>query len=135
MRTDNVIKREGFSAFAERLDPVELERFIVLLNREKFDYTKWRKDLFEDMTIEQISEEAEKFSAGLEKNNIRRTAMNAIKKSYNEIPETINVPEEFINKKGEIIFIVEDEEQPVRRKTLKDFYGAIPDFPERAVQE
>jgi hypothetical protein len=67
MRTDNVIKREGFSALAERLDPVELERFIVLLNREKFDYTKWRKDLFEDMTIEQISEEAEKFSAGLDK--------------------------------------------------------------------
>ena len=67
MRTDNVIKREGFSALAERLDPVELERFIVLLNREKFDYTKWRKDLFEDMTIEQISDEAEKLSAGLDK--------------------------------------------------------------------
>lgn len=67
MRTDNVIKREGFSALAEKLDPVELERFIVLLNREKFDYTKWRKELFEDMTIEQISEEAEKYSAGLDK--------------------------------------------------------------------
>ncbi len=67
MRADNIIKREGFTALAEKLDPVELERFIVLLNREKFDYTKWRKDLFEDMTIEQISEEAEKFSAGLDK--------------------------------------------------------------------
>lgn len=67
MREDNVIKREGFSALAEKLDPVELERFIVLLNREKFDYTKWRKDLFEDMTIEQISEESEKFSSGLDK--------------------------------------------------------------------
>ena len=67
MRTDNVIKREGFSALAEKLDPVELERFIVLLKREKFDYTRWRKDLFEDMTIEQISEEAEKYTAGLDK--------------------------------------------------------------------
>ncbi len=67
MRADNIIKREGFTALAEKLDPVELERFIVLLNREKFDYTKWRKDLFEDMTIEQISEEAEKYSAGLDK--------------------------------------------------------------------
>ncbi|HPS88076.1 MAG TPA: hypothetical protein PLY36_15095 [Spirochaetota bacterium] len=67
MREDNIIKREGFNALAEKLDPVELERFIVLLNREKFDYTKWRKDLFEDMTIEQISEEAEKYSAGLDK--------------------------------------------------------------------
>ena len=67
MRADNIIKREGFTALAEKLDPVELERFIVLLNRDKFDYTKWRKDLFEDMTIEQISEEAEKYSAGLDK--------------------------------------------------------------------
>ena len=67
MREDNIIKREGFTALAEKLDPVELERFIVLLNREKFDYTKWRKDLFEEMTIEQISEEAEKYSTGLDK--------------------------------------------------------------------
>lgn len=29
--------------------------FIVITNREKFDYTKWRKDLFEDMTFEQIA--------------------------------------------------------------------------------
>ena len=67
MRTDSIIKKVGFSALAEKLDPVELERFIVLLNREKFDYTRWRKELFEDMTIEQISEEAEKYSAGLDK--------------------------------------------------------------------
>jgi len=60
--------------------------------------------------------------------------MNAIKKTYDEIPETIDVPKEFINKKGEIIFIVEDEEQSGKSKTLKDFYGAIPDFPERADQ-
>ncbi|HPJ44289.1 MAG TPA: hypothetical protein P5120_18635 [Spirochaetota bacterium] len=67
MRADNIIKKIGFNALAEKLDPVELERFIVLLNREKFDYTKWRKDLFEEMSIEQISEEAEKYSAGLDK--------------------------------------------------------------------
>jgi len=67
MRADNIIKKVGFNALAEKLDPVELERFIVLLNREKFDYTRWRKDLFEDMSIEQISEEAEKYSAGLDK--------------------------------------------------------------------
>jgi hypothetical protein len=56
-----------------------------------------------------------------------------IKKTYNKIPETINVPNEFINKKGEIIFIVEDEDQHFKDKTLRDFYGSIPDFPEKAV--
>jgi len=60
--------------------------------------------------------------------------MNAIKKTYNEIPETINVPKEFIHKKGEIIFIVEDEDLPVKNRSLMDFYGSIPDFPERADQ-
>lgn len=67
MRPDNIIKKEGFNALAEKLDPVELERFIVLLNREKFDYTRWRKDLFEDMSIEQILEEAEKYSTNPDK--------------------------------------------------------------------
>ncbi len=33
-----------------------MERFILLINREKFDYTKWRKDLFEDMDIADLSE-------------------------------------------------------------------------------
>jgi len=60
--------------------------------------------------------------------------MNAVKKTYDEIPETIKVPREFINKKGEIIFIMEDEIPSVKSKTLKDFYGTIPDFPERTSQ-
>ncbi|HON80207.1 MAG TPA: hypothetical protein PK544_17080 [Spirochaetota bacterium] len=60
--------------------------------------------------------------------------MNAVKKTFNEIPETISVPKEFIKKKGEIIFIVEDDVEPDKLKTLKDFYGAIPDFPERFPQ-
>jgi len=31
----------------------------------------------------------------------------------------------------EIIFIVEDEDSPVKNRSLMDFYGSIPDFPER----
>lgn len=58
MRTDTVIKHEGFHALAEKLDPVEMERFIMLINREKFDYTKWRQNLFENMTVEELSKKA-----------------------------------------------------------------------------
>ncbi len=65
MRTDAIIKKEGFDALSDKLDPIELERFIVLINREKFDYTKWRKDLFEDLTIEELAERADKYSKGL----------------------------------------------------------------------
>jgi hypothetical protein len=62
MRTDAQIKMDGFQALSEKLDPVEVERFVVILNREKFDYTKWRENLFEDMTIEEISTAAQKYS-------------------------------------------------------------------------
>lgn len=55
MRTDNAIKQEGFNALAEKLDIVEVERFFMLINKEKFDYTKWRKNLFENKSIEELS--------------------------------------------------------------------------------
>lgn len=38
------------------------------------------------------------------------------------------MPKEFIHKKGEIIFIMDDEADSIKSKTLKDFYGAIPDL-------
>ena len=62
MKTDTMINQEGFQALKTKLDTVEVERFIVLINREKFDYTKWRKDLFENMTIDEIADKAGKYS-------------------------------------------------------------------------
>ena len=58
MRTDTLIKREGFKALFEKLDIVEAERFIALIKREDFDYTEWRKYLWEDMTVEELSSKA-----------------------------------------------------------------------------
>jgi hypothetical protein len=60
MRSDAVIKKEGFQALSKKLDLVEAERFIVLIKRENFDYTEWRKDLWEDMGIEELSAKAMK---------------------------------------------------------------------------
>ncbi|PKL18237.1 MAG: hypothetical protein CVV49_07205, partial [Spirochaetae bacterium HGW-Spirochaetae-5] len=51
-------KRDGFKALFEKLDIVEAERFIALIKREDFDYTKWRKDLWEDMTVDELSSKA-----------------------------------------------------------------------------
>ena len=65
MISDTVIKQKGFEALKDKLGIVEMERFIMLINREKFDYTKWRKDLFEDMDIEELSNKANEFSKGL----------------------------------------------------------------------
>lgn len=65
MISDTVIKQKGFDVLKEKLGVVEMERFIMLINREKFDYTKWRKDLFEDMDIDDLANEADIFSKGL----------------------------------------------------------------------
>ncbi|MCP3849530.1 MAG: hypothetical protein GY694_04735 [Gammaproteobacteria bacterium] len=65
MISDAVIKQKGFEVLKEKLGIVEMERFIMLINREKFDYTKWRKDLFEDMELSELSNNADEFSKGL----------------------------------------------------------------------
>ena len=43
---------------AKHLRDVEAERFIALIQREPFDYTKWRERLDEDLPIETISRKA-----------------------------------------------------------------------------
>ena len=65
MKTDNMVKQEGFKALKEKLGVVDMERFIALVNREKFDYTKWRKNLFNDLSLEELAKKADAFSKTL----------------------------------------------------------------------
>ena len=58
MPTDTEIKLKGFQILTESLGNVDAERFITLIQREAFDYTKWRNGLDEKLSIEQISQEA-----------------------------------------------------------------------------
>jgi len=58
MITDTEIKLKGVQILAEYLGDVETERFIALIQREPFDYTKWRQGLDEDLTIKNISQKA-----------------------------------------------------------------------------
>jgi hypothetical protein len=65
MRTDTLFKRDGFQAIFEKLDLVEAERFIALIKRDNFDYTEWRKSLWENMTAEDLSRKAMEHHASL----------------------------------------------------------------------
>ncbi len=58
MITDTEIKARGMHVLAQYLGDVEAERFIALIQREPFDYTKWRQDMDEDLSIEEISRKA-----------------------------------------------------------------------------
>jgi hypothetical protein len=58
MITDTEIKIKGINLLAQYLGDVEAERFIALIQREPFDYTKWRQELDKDLSIEEISRKA-----------------------------------------------------------------------------
>ncbi len=58
MRSDSEIMHDGVKAIFLLLDLLEAERFIALMRREKLDYTEWRKNLFEGMSIEELSAKA-----------------------------------------------------------------------------
>jgi hypothetical protein len=61
MKTDTLIRNEGMEILAKNLGMVEAERFIMLIQKEPFDYTQWQENLFENMTIEEISKKATEY--------------------------------------------------------------------------
>lgn len=56
--TDNEIKVQGIEALISSLGEVQAERFISLILREPFDYTKWQQKLWVNKGIEEISSAA-----------------------------------------------------------------------------
>ena len=54
------LKIKAYNILSQQLGLVEMERFISLVQLEKFDYTKWRKDLFDNFTVDDLSKQAMK---------------------------------------------------------------------------
>ncbi|MEJ5311066.1 MAG: hypothetical protein WHX52_14985 [Anaerolineae bacterium] len=61
IKVDAEIKVAGFEILSRYLGLVEAERFIALIQREKFDYTQWRQNLFAELSGEEISRQAMEF--------------------------------------------------------------------------
>jgi hypothetical protein len=60
MKADTLIRNEGMDVLIKNLGLIEAERFIMLIQKEPFDYTKWQENLFEDMSIDEIYNNAAK---------------------------------------------------------------------------
>lgn len=58
MITDTEIRVKGAQVLTQYLGNIEAERFIALIQREPFDYTKWHQELDENLSIEEISRKA-----------------------------------------------------------------------------
>ena len=62
MQTDNAIRLAGMKILSEKLGIVDAERFISLISRENFDYTKWReKNLNQNISIRELSRQATEY--------------------------------------------------------------------------
>jgi hypothetical protein len=55
MYTEMALRNEGMKVLINSLGPVEAERFISLINREPFDYTEWQRDLWNGMSVKELS--------------------------------------------------------------------------------
>ena len=60
--TTEVLNR-GMRCLLEKMGVVETEKFISIVIREQFDYTKWQKDYFDSKTPDEINREALDFNA------------------------------------------------------------------------
>jgi hypothetical protein len=58
MKTDTLIKHEGLNVLYEHLGPVDMERFIALILREPFDYTKWHENMDDSLSVRELSKQA-----------------------------------------------------------------------------
>lgn len=61
MMSNAELMSKGMSCLVDQIGVVEAERFISIIIREKFDYTKWKQEYFERKTPEEISREATEF--------------------------------------------------------------------------
>jgi hypothetical protein len=55
MYAEMSLREEGMKVLVDRLGMVEAERFISLIAREPFDYTEWQRNLFNDMSVKELS--------------------------------------------------------------------------------
>ena len=60
MHTEMALRNKGMKVLVDKLGHVEAERFISLIIREPFDYTEWQKDLFDNMSVKELSNSAMK---------------------------------------------------------------------------
>lgn len=54
-RDDILVLTEGMKILTEGLGMDDAERFISLIQKERFDYTEWQKDLFSGVNVRELS--------------------------------------------------------------------------------
>ena len=62
--TDNELTVKCLDVLTEKFGLVDAERFVAIVNRDRFDYTEWRRDnLFVDETVDSLFEKIKAYEA------------------------------------------------------------------------
>jgi len=61
MRTETALKAEVMALLLRTFGVLETERFITSIKSDNFDYTEWRKNLWENKSIDEIHKMATEF--------------------------------------------------------------------------
>lgn len=62
MTSDIEVLNRGIKCLLEKLGVIETEQFISVVNREKFDYTEWQKQRFDNMSSDEFNDAAIAYS-------------------------------------------------------------------------
>ena len=53
--TETTLRCAGMRVLIDKFGHVNAEKFISLISREPFDYTEWQRNLFDNMSVEELS--------------------------------------------------------------------------------
>ena len=59
--SDNELSIRGMNLLKDQLGPVDAERFVYILVKDRFDYTEWQRDLFQGETVRSLGEKMKSF--------------------------------------------------------------------------
>ena len=51
---DTILSQNAIKCLIENFGVVQTERFISIIIKEPFDYTKWQRDLYSDMSVDEL---------------------------------------------------------------------------------
>ena len=62
MQTTATIMNDGINCLVERLGIIETEIFISQIIREPFDYTKWQREHYANMSLSDLNKKAVEYA-------------------------------------------------------------------------
>ena len=58
MKADVVLRLEAIDALIDKLGEVDAERFVQMIKKDNFDYTRWRDGLWHGKSVDEIHQQA-----------------------------------------------------------------------------